>query len=203
MASHKYSKEEYQFLIDNVKGITLKELTRRFNKKFNANVSENAISNQKTKLGIRSGIVGGQFPKGHIPANKGKTWDEYMSKEGQENSIKTTFKKGNIPANHRPIGSERFNSRDGVLIKVQDGQLQKNWMPKGRYIYEQAYGKIPAGHKVIFADGDHSNFDLDNLILVSNTEELIMNQRNLISEEAEFTKTGAVIAKVLNKAKKR
>ena len=70
-----------------------------------------------------------------------------MSKEGQENSIKTTFKKGNIPANHRPIGSERFNSRDGVLIKVQDGQLQKNWMPKGRYIYEQAYGKIPAGHK--------------------------------------------------------
>ena len=34
-------------------------------------------------------------------------------------------------------------------------------------------------------------------------EELIMNQRKLISKEAEFTKTGAVIAKVLNKAKKR
>lgn len=200
---HKYSKEEYQFLINNVKGITLRELTKRFNEKFNTNVSENAISNQKTKLGIRSGIVGGRFEKGHIPANKGKTWDEYMSKEGQEKSRKTTFKKGNIPANHRPIGSERFNSRDGALIKVKDGQLHKNWMPKGRYIYEQAHGKIPAGHKVIFADGDHSNFDLDNLILVSNAEELIMNQRNLISKEAEFTKTGAVIAKVLNKAKKR
>lgn len=31
--SHKYSKTEDQFLIDNVKGITLKELTNRFNKK--------------------------------------------------------------------------------------------------------------------------------------------------------------------------
>lgn len=60
---HKYSAEEHQFLIDNVKGITLKELTQRFNEKFNTNVSENAISNQKTKLGIKSGIVGGRFEK--------------------------------------------------------------------------------------------------------------------------------------------
>lgn len=202
--AHKYSKEEHQFLIDNVKGITLKELTKRFNEKFNTNVSENAISNQKTKLGIRSGIVGGRFEKGHIPANKGKTWNEYMSKEGQENLRKTTFKKGNIPANHRPIGSERVDNRDGfILIKVQDGHLQKNWMSKSRYIYEQAHGKIPKGHKVIFADGNNRNFDLDNLILVSNAEELIMNQRKLMSKDAEFTKTGAVIAKVLNKAKKR
>lgn len=200
---HIYSDEEHQFIIDNVEGITLKELTKRFNEKFNLNVTENAIANRKNILGLRSGIVGGQFKKGHIPANKGKTWNEYMSKEGQINSRKTTFKKGNIPANHRPIGSERFNSRDGALIKVKDGQLHKNWMPKGRYIYEQAHGKIPKGHKVIFADGNNRNFDLDNLILVSNAEEFIMNQRKLMSKDAEFTKTGAVIAKVLSKAKKR
>lgn len=36
---HKYSAEEHQFLIDNVKGITLKELTRRFNEKFNTNLT--------------------------------------------------------------------------------------------------------------------------------------------------------------------
>lgn len=199
---HKYSAEEHQFLIDNVKGITLKELTRKFNEKFNTNLSESAISNQKTKLGIRSGIVGGQFPKGHIPANKGKKG--YMSPEQYEKCKATMFKKGNIPANHRPIGSERVDNRDGsILIKVQDGHLQKNWMSKSRYIYEQSHGKIPKGYKVIFADGNNRNFDLDNLILVSNAEELIMNQRKLMSNDAEFTKTGAVIAKVLNKAKKR
>lgn len=199
---HIYSDEEHQFIIDNVEGITLKELTKRFNEKFNLNVTENAIANRKNILGLRSGIVGGQFQKGHIPANKGKKG--YMTPEQYEKCKATMFKKGNIPANHRPIGSERIDKRDGsILVKVKDGQLQKNWMSKSRYIYEQAHGKIPAGHKVIFADGDHSNFDLDNLILVSNAEELIMNQRNLISKEAEFTKTGAVIAKVLNKAKKR
>lgn len=198
---HKYSAEEHQFLIDNVKGITLKELTRRFNEKFNTNLTENAISNQKTKLGIRSGI-GGQFPKGHIPANKGKKG--YMSPEQYEKCKATMFKKGNIPANHRPIGSERIDNRDGsILIKIQDGHLQKNWMSKSRYIYEQAHGKIPKGYKVIFADGNNRNFDLDNLILVSNAEELIMNQRKLMSNDAEFTKTGVVIAKVLNKAKTR
>lgn len=199
---HIYSDEEHQFIIDNVEGITLKELTKRFNEKFNLNVTENAIANRKNILGLRSGIVGGQFQKGHIPANKGKKG--YMTPEQYEKCKATMFKKGNIPANHRPIGSERIDKRDGsILVKVKDGQLQKNWMSKSRYIYEQAHGKIPAGHKVIFADGDHSNFDLDNLILFSNAEELIMNQRKLISKEAEFTKTGAVIAKVLNKAKKR
>ena len=127
-----------------------------------------------------------------------------MSPEQYEKCKATMFKKGNIPANHRPIGSERIDNRDGsILIKVQDGHLQKNWMSKSRYVYEQAHGKIPKGHKVIFADGNNRNFNLDNLILVSNAEEFIMNQRKLMSKNAEFTKTGAVIAKVLSKAKKR
>ena len=76
-------------------------------------------------------------------------------------------------------------------------------MPKSRYVYEQAYGTIPKGHKVIFADGNNRNFDLDNLVLVSNAEELIMNKRKLMKEDASLTKTGALIAKVLNKAKTR
>lgn len=199
---HIYSDEEHQFIIDNVEGITLKELTKRFNEKFNLNVTENAIANRKNILGLRSGIVGGQFQKGHIPANKGKKG--YMTPEQYEKCKATMFKKGNIPANHRPIGSERIDKRDGsILIKVQDGHKQQNWMGKHRYIYEQAYGKIPKGHKVIFADGNNRNFDLSNLILVSNAEELIMNKRKLFSENAEHTKTGALIAKVLSKAKTR
>ena len=67
---HKYSEEEQKFLIDNVKGITLKELTERFNKRFDLNLSENCIACQKNKLGLRSGIVGGQFQKGQKPFNK-------------------------------------------------------------------------------------------------------------------------------------
>ncbi len=201
MIRHKYSKIEDQFLIDNVKGITLKELTERFNNKFNMKLSESAISNRKAKLNIQSGIVGGQFVKGQTPFNKGKKWNEYMSPEGQAKSRKTTFKKGNIPQNRRPIGSERVDKDGYILIKIQDDHKKKNWNTKHRYLYEQIHGKIPKGYKVIFADGNNRNFDLSNLIMVSNAEELIMNQRKLIKENAEYTKIGVNIAKLLNKAK--
>ena len=89
---HIYSIEEEKFLIDNVKGITLKELTNRFNKNFNYNLSESAIANRKNKLGLSSGITGGQFKKGNIPFNKGKKQIEYMSKEAIEKSKLTRFK---------------------------------------------------------------------------------------------------------------
>ena len=202
MKVHRWSEDEIQFLKDNVKGITLKELTRKFNKKFNTNLGESAIANMKNKLRLKSGIVGGRFEKGHIPANKGKKGS--MGPEQYEKCKATMFKKGNIPANRRPIGSERIDKRDGtILIKVQDGKLEKNWMGKHRYIYEKVHGKIPKGHKIIFADGNNRNFDPDNLILVSDAEELIMNRNKLFSKNDEFTRTGVNIAKVLNKVNKR
>ncbi len=127
---------------------------------------------------------------GNIPFNKGKKG--YMSAEQYEKCKQTMFKKGNIPANHRPIGSERVGKDGYILIKIQDKNLQKNWMPKHRYLYEQKYGKIPEGYKLIFADGNKLNFDLDNLVLVSYSEELIMNRRGLISDNADITKTGVI-----------
>lgn len=198
---HKWTEEECQFLKDNVKGITLKELTNRYNKKFNMNLTESAIANRKNKLKLRSGISGGQFEKGHIPANKGKKG--YMSQEQYEKCKITMFKKGNVPPNRREIGSERIDKDGYVLVKIRDGYLNKNWVLKHRLIYEQIHGKIPKNHKVVFADGNKRNFDPDNLLLVSYAEELIMNQRKLFTENAEFTKAGLNVAKVLNKARKR
>lgn len=199
----KFKREHITFLRENVKGISLKELTIRFNNEFNMNLTESCIANLKYKYNLKSGITGGQFVKGHVPLNKGKKWDDFMSKEAQEASRKSLFEKGNVPSNRRPIGSERIDKRDGsILIKVQDGHLQKNWMAKSRYIYEQKNGKIPKGYKVIFADGDNRNFDLDNLILVSNSEELILNRNKLIGSNAELTRSGVAIAKLIDKVNK-
>lgn len=196
---HIYSKEEDIFLKDNVKGITLKELTDRFNKKFNYNLSESAIANRKNKLGLSSGINVGCFKKGSVPFNKGKKWTEYMSEEKQKNCCKTTFKKGNIPANHRELFEERI-SRDGYIeIKIFE---PNKWEKKQRYIYEQNHGKIPKGYNVIFADGNNRNFDIDNLILVSDAENLIMNSNNLRYDKKELTKAGHLVAKIIDKGNK-
>ena len=197
---HKYSKIEDEFLINNVKGITLKELTDRFNKEFNLTITENAIQIRKTKLGIRSGIVGGQFKKGQIPFNKGKSWDEYMSKEGQKNSLKTTFKKGNIPKATRELWAERIDSDGYIIVKVAE---PNKWKLKHRVIWENQYGSIPEGYNLIFADGNRQNCNLDNLILVSKAEMLIINQNELYKKDTELTKTGALIAKLINRVNKK
>lgn len=197
---HKYTPEEIEFLRQNVPGRTLKEFQYLFNKKFNLNVGEESLQNAKFRYNIKSGITGGQFCKGNIPVNKGKKWSEYMPQESQQGALRTTFKKGNIPHNHRPVGSERI-TRDGYIeIKIKE---PNKWKLKHRLLYENKYGEIPKGHKLIFADGNKLNLNLDNLILVSSSEELIMNRNKLFFDDKTLTKTGALVSKVIDTANKK
>lgn len=204
----RYTKEQKDFLIRNNKLRTSQELAELFNEEFDTNITKKNIQyfrrNNKVKCGLSM-----CFKKGHIPHNKGKKWDDYMSRESQKNCRTTTFKKGNKSSNAVDIGTEhmRYSGSKpddlGYLnIKVCDGKGNKNWIPKQRYIYEQHYGPIPPGHKVIFADGDRFNFDIDNLILVSASEEFIMNQNNLRFNNKSLTKTGSIIAKVIDRTNK-
>lgn len=193
---HQYTSEEEQFLIDNVKGITLKELTNRFNKKFNLSLSESSIKNREHKLGIKSGITGGQFQKGHISHNKGKKQTEYMSKEAIERTKATRFKKGNIPPNHREVGEERITKDGYIEIKVAE---PNKWQLKHRYIYEKEFGNIPDGYNLIFLDGNRQNLKLSNLKLVSKAEDLIMNNNKLFTKDKDVTNTGTIIASIIDK----
>lgn len=185
---HYYTEEQDKFLKDNVKGISLKELVSKFNKKFNLNSSESAIANRKNKLHISSGITGGQFKKGNIPFNKGT--------KGLMKPNKTSFKKGNIPHNHRPVGSERVTIDGFIEIKVAE---PNKWEIKSRYIYEKKYGKIPKGYKIIYLDGDKHNLELSNLKLVTYAEELIMNSNKLRFNNKETTESGYLLAKMILK----
>lgn len=145
-----------------------------------------------------------RFKKGQQPFNKGLKQEAFMSMKGQINSRKTQFKKGNRPFNSAKIGEERMrignSKKSGYLcIKVCDGKKNNNWVPKHRLIYEKYYGPIPNGYKVIFADGDNTNFEINNLILVSPKEHLIMNKQKLRFNDAKLTHTGYLIAKVIAK----
>lgn len=204
----KYTKEIMNFILENYKGKSLIELADIINKKYNLNITNDDLSNLKSRLRIRKGIIleparnDGCIKKGNIPKNKGKKWDEYMSKEAQEKSRKTTFKKGNIPPNRREIGEERI-SKDGYIeMKIQDGCLNNNWVYKHRYIYEQHYGKIPDGYNIIFLDGNKLNLDPSNLKAVSKAEDLIMNNNGLFTKDKDITLSGTLIAKVIDKGNK-
>lgn len=194
----KYTKEQRKFLIANNYMTSAKDLANMFNKKFGTNITATNIKTFRGNNHLNSGLTG-RFEKDHIPYNKGKSWDDYMSKEAQDTSRKNTFKKGNIPLNHKPIGYERINADGYIEIKVQEPNVFKL---KHRVVYENANGPIPDNCNVIFADGNKLNLEPENLILVTKSEMLVMNQNKLFKHNHELTKTGHLIAKVIDKQNK-
>ena len=187
---HKWTNEEKEYLKSIVKNNSYKEIIKKMNDRFNCDFSEGQITGFMARNKLVTGRSG-HFKKGSIPWNKGLS---YMP-----NNKETRFQKGNIPPCHREVGSERI-IRDGYIeIKVAEPNV---WDLKHRVIYREHYGEISDGHNIIFADGNKMNFDIDNLIAVSKSEMLILNNNNLRFEDKELTKVGVNIAKVIDKAKK-
>jgi hypothetical protein len=109
---------------------------------------------------------------------------------------KTSFKKGDIPANHREVGSERINVYGYTEVKVAE---PNKWKLKHRVIYEEHYGEIPKNHNVIFADGNKLNLDINNLVLVNKDQLLVLNKNELIKDNADLTKAGVNVANLMIK----
>lgn len=81
-----------------------------------------------------------------------------------------------------------------------------NWKQKHVLIWEQVNGPVPENHVVIFLDGDHENFDLDNLKMVSRATNARLNQNHLRRKDKELTEVGVAVAELLtriHKAKRR
>lgn len=119
--------------------------------------------------------VASRFQAGHVPVNKGKK----MSAELYAKCAPTMFRRGNVPVNHRPVGSERVNVEGYVEVKVSE---PNKWRLKHRVVWEQANGPIPPGHNVQFRDGNRRNCGLSNLYLISRADQL----RNENSMEARY-----------------
>lgn len=202
-----FTEEEKNFIFNNYKGLLNKDLTEKVNKHFNKNFTLKQIIHFKRNNHLNSGLTC-HFEKGHIPFCKGKKWDEYMPKESQERSLKTTYKKGNTPANSVPIGTEKWKKshsgkQEYLFVKIQDKKGRFNWKEKHILIYEEKYGKIPKGYNVIFKDGNPHNIVLENLALVSDSELLIANKEKLISKNPKITESGLILAKYKDSINKK
>lgn len=187
MYGMKYTDEMKQFILDNYKGRYNQELADLFNQKFNTNITSRMIKSYKANNKLNSGLTG-KFRKGQTPHNKGKK----MPKEVYEKVKHTMFAKGNVPPNHRPVGSERI-SKDGYIeVKVAE---PNKWRLKQRVVYEEAKGKIPEGCPIIFLDGNKRNFDIDNLRCITRSELLYLNCNGL-NNSNEITETGILMARL-------
>lgn len=184
---HNWLAEHEQFLADNIKGTPIKRLTDDLNKHFSLDLTYSQVKGRCSKLKLVNGI-NACFKKGQVPYTKGKKWDEYMSPEAQANSMRTTFKKGDIPKNTKPIGSERIDTRDGyVLVKTAEPNV---WRHKQYVEWEKVNGPVPEDKRFIFLDGDRENCSVDNLALVDFGVGAIMNSQGLhVKGDSELMET--------------
>lgn len=200
----KYTKEIVDFIRDNVKGISNKELVRLVNERFGEDtVTETAIHGIKTRYKLKNGLCC-KFKKGYLPYNKGvKMSDELKAKVSA-----TWFKKGHLPHNTAPLGTETIDKKDGYIrVKVNNTRNKHiDWKYKHHIVWEEHYGKVPKGCNIIFLDGNKQNVNIDNLACVTNNELCRLNQNGLIFDDAKLTETGINIARVkiaINEAKKK
>lgn len=129
------------------------------------------VANRKTKLGVRSGTVGGRFQPGHEPANKGRPWSEWMPEGSREGSRRTQFRKGQLNGmakerNHGLLG-ERLTKGGYAEVRIDPRgakHTMERWMPLGAFNWMQANGREwPEGCRCVHVDGDMTNDSADNI----------------------------------------
>lgn len=130
-----------------------------------------------------------QFKKGQTSHNKGKK----MPAELYEKCKRTMFKPGNKPGNIKKIGATRKDIDGYTYVKIADG----DWRLKQRLVYENVNGSIPDDSIIIFIDKNKENFDINNLQMISQADNML---RNTIHQYPEPIQS---IIKLNNKLKKK
>jgi hypothetical protein len=192
---HWWSEEEKEYLRQHYPIHSQPQLLNMFNDHFNVAIGVSQLKGALKRYDIKSGRTG-RFEENRAAWNKGMNGINF----GGVNGEKTQFKKGNRPHNYLPVGTERVNGDGYVDIKIED---PNKWRAKHILIWEEANGPLPKGHAVIFGDKNRRNFDLENLILVTRSQLARLNQKHLIANNAELTKTGLIIADIYSKIGER
>jgi hypothetical protein len=163
----RYTEDERAWLAGNVPGGTHAGIAAAFNAAFpgrgiTAGRVKSYIANNKLDTGRTA-----RFEPGAAPANKGRRQAEWMTPEGLERCRATRFKPGHAPGNTHPVGAEVWRP-DGYLWRkvAEDSPPRLGWRQVHRLLWEEHHGPVPDGHRVFFRDGDRTNIQIGNLILV-------------------------------------
>jgi hypothetical protein len=134
----------------------------------------------------------------------GEPWNKGAKYQAGGRSKETQFKKGQKSHTWYPIGHERITDEGYRQRKMTDtGVTRRDYINVHWLIWIEANGPIPAGHAVVFKDGDRTHIALDNLELVSRADLMRRNTRhNLPQELNELIHLRAVISRRINKLEK-
>lgn len=146
---------------------TTEEIRTMLNEKFGTEYTYKQVKAMKNNHKINSGLTS-QFEKGHTPWTKGKSIKEICYKpESYARWDSHHWYKGHRPYNAVPVGTETVDKYGYIKVKIAEPNA---WEFKHRIIYEKAYGPIPNGMLVALIDGDKTNLDHENMMLIDQHE---------------------------------
>ena len=184
-----YSDAEKQWVSDN-RTLLIQDLYAGFCQEFSrVDVSAVNLNALRKRNSWKTGRTG-QYAKGNVPHPLARP----------KGPNKTSFKQGNCPHNHQPVGTERL-SKDGYLqVKTAE---PKQWEFAHHIIWQQHNGAIPAGSCVIFTNGDKTDVTIGNLQLVTRSELVRANQLAKDNPHKELRPTFIGLGKLVAKAHQR
>lgn len=190
-----WTEEQLRYIKKIANGTPRKIIHKKVNERFGLNLSFHQVVGFMKRNGIRNNMDK-KFKKGQ------KSWNKGM-KGLNTGGEKGWFKKGATPHNKADIGDEIVTKEGYTRIKVKnEGTYPERFEAKHRLVWQEHHGEIPEGHVVIFADRDVTNFDIDNLLLVRRDQLAVMNNKRLIKDNSELTKTAAILADVILRTNK-
>lgn len=158
------------------------ELTAKFNQQFGTNRTKKQIHGMRKARGLSTGRSG-RFYKGQ----------PRIPNSGAKKATSTSFKKGHKPSNIKPVGSQRIDKDGYTQIKIEN---PNKWAFKHRIVWEKVHGKVPEGHTLWFIDQDRQNCSLNNLELISRSEQVRRNKMSLSKQPKQLRDTIKLIAKL-------
>lgn len=219
MKRHIYTKEQERWILEHAENSNAEQLKNAFNEKFNTSVTYNGMIQKRQRMGIDKGKPQRNYTQEEehfLRVNRNKMpmkdlhrkFCQKFSEIGYYALKAKTQRMGlkvddaqrfnKVAERSRvPIGSEhRYGGY--TMIKVDDKatgtkkdrrSYKENWRPKHVWVWEQHHGKLPPKHQVIFLDGDHENFNIENLAAIPLQYVVMMNRNGWIKGNTKLTKT--------------
>ena len=180
MGGRRYPKEMLPFIRDRCDK-TCSQILKEVNEEFYVDMTLGGLYSYKNRNGLKSVNTG-------------------QRSRGKRTSPQTEFKKGHIPPNYMPVGSERL-SYGVILIKIADPNV---WEWLNILIWQSVHKQaLPKGYIVRFADGDKTNYSPDNLVAVSRAQNAVINHLGIKTYDRESLEIAKTIANLSMEKERR
>lgn len=191
---HKWTKSQLDYLYNDTKGLTAREIQEHLNKTYNLNLTLHQIRGKLERCNIK--------PRGNQKGVKLGTPSKLKGRKKEYVSEKqkaTMFKKG-CYLNGLPVGAERTNKDGYTYIKVAH---PSTWKLKAKVIWERHHQKeVPEGYQIVYLDRNRQNLDINNLDIAEKGVILTAINKGMYTNEAEINKTVINLVELERKIKK-